>query len=158
MRRIPTTAPASIPATTPAPLKLAARDVIPKRALKRKRHSSTEKAIEELQGIARTLGNNSGESDNEFDCFGKTITCQLKKLPEAIALQSMAYIQSYLVNQRLKANVEQRAPFTYISSASSPASSMSSFEYVGTSTPTGTYQETESDILSQAINTSLVDY
>lgn len=42
------------------------------------------------------------ENDNEFDFFGKYIACHLKKLSEHSALESMAYIQSYLLQQRLK--------------------------------------------------------
>lgn len=42
------------------------------------------------------------EQENEFDLFAKTIACHLKKLPENLALESMAHIQSYLVEQRLK--------------------------------------------------------
>lgn len=61
--------------------------------------------MDQLQEIAWTLGKRPSEDDeNEFDYFGKSVTCQLKKLPETVALESMAYIQSYLVKQRLKSN------------------------------------------------------
>ena len=42
------------------------------------------------------------KENNEFDAFGKTVVCQLKKLPQRAVLESMGYIQSYMIRQRLK--------------------------------------------------------
>lgn len=39
--------------------------------------------------------------ENEYILFGKSVACQLQKLPEYLALQSMEFIQSYLVQRRL---------------------------------------------------------
>ncbi|RZF34359.1 hypothetical protein LSTR_LSTR008898 [Laodelphax striatellus] len=61
--------------------------------------SRTEKAINDLQKISMSL--NQSPEDNEFDSFGKHIAAQLKKLPTSVALKSMGYIHSYLIEQRM---------------------------------------------------------
>lgn len=53
--------------------------------------TATDKAIDELKAISETL-NQTPPENNEFDCFGQTIACQLKKLPEDVALKSMDFI------------------------------------------------------------------
>jgi hypothetical protein len=63
--------------------------------------NSTERTIEDFREISSKL--NEKPEENEFEFFGKTIACMLKKLPEIIALESMAHIQSYLVQKRLEA-------------------------------------------------------
>lgn len=58
---------------------------------------NTNNAVEQKQNAAIKLQ----EFDNELECFGKLVVCQLQKLPEAEALESMAYIHSYLIKKRL---------------------------------------------------------
>lgn len=67
---------------------------------KKMAQTHVEKAIQELREISNKLERRN--EDNEFDCFGKSIASQLKQLPEPVALKSISYIQSYLVQQRLK--------------------------------------------------------
>lgn len=58
--------------------------------------NSTEKAIDELQKISKTLSQPIPIPEaNEFDAFGKYISVQLHKLPETVALESMAFIVSF---------------------------------------------------------------
>lgn len=72
----------------------------PKRAkIDKPTKSGNAKALEELREISKKL--ETPADDNEFDCFGKSIASQLKKLPEHLAFESMAHIQSYLVQKRL---------------------------------------------------------
>lgn len=144
------------------PQKLTSNITAPRRVI-RKRKSSTEKAIEGLQDIASKLEEKPREEDNEFDCFGKSVACQLKKLPESVALESMAYIQSYLVQQRLASNSHQIIQHSFPpSSASSsgyeyaatPNSNISNFE---NNTNSDCDPEPERDLLSHAINAALYD-
>ncbi|XP_055849371.1 uncharacterized protein LOC129914238 isoform X2 [Episyrphus balteatus] len=62
---------------------------------------ATEKAIADLKVICKALTQPPDEEQNEFECFGMSIASQLKKLPEKKAQESMDFIQSYLVRQRL---------------------------------------------------------
>ncbi|KAH1006869.1 hypothetical protein HUJ05_007561 [Dendroctonus ponderosae] len=77
----------------------------PSEAIKKDNTDCTDKAIEQPQDIARTSEHQeekpNKEEDDEFDCFGKSVACQLRKLPQSAALISIAYIQPYLVQQRL---------------------------------------------------------
>lgn len=66
-----------------------------------KTYLNSTNAVEDFREISSKLEEKSEE--NEFHFFGKTIACMLKKLPETMALESMAYIQSYLIQKRLKA-------------------------------------------------------
>lgn len=72
-----------------------------RRAVKRTWKNSTNEAIEELEG-AQCLHKRPNGEENEFDCFGRLVACQLKKLAEGTALESIDFIQHYLVTQRLK--------------------------------------------------------
>lgn len=72
--------------------------------------TSTESAIQDLREISRKLDEKPEE--NEFDFFGKTIACILKKLPETLAVETMAHIQSYLAQQRLKGTVNQNSEYS----------------------------------------------
>lgn len=58
-----------------------------------------EKEVEDMREISKN--SETPADDYECDCFGKLIASHLKKLPERLALESMAHIQSYLVQQRL---------------------------------------------------------
>lgn len=71
-----------------------------RRAVKRTWKNSTDEATEELEG-AQCLHKRPNGEENEFDCFGRLVACQLKKLPEGRALESIDFIQHYLVTQRL---------------------------------------------------------
>lgn len=84
------------------PQKLELNITPPSRVITKREQDCTDQAIEEPQNIARQSEDKpKKDEDNEFDCFAKSVACQLKKLPESVALKSMAYIQSYLVQQRL---------------------------------------------------------
>uniref|UniRef100_A0AAR5PMT2 BED-type domain-containing protein n=1 Tax=Dendroctonus ponderosae TaxID=77166 RepID=A0AAR5PMT2_DENPD len=85
-----------------APQNFALNITCPSEAIKKENTGCTDTDIEQPQDIARTSEEKPNkEEDDEFDCFGKSVACQLKKLPESAALKSIAYIQSYLVQQRL---------------------------------------------------------
>ncbi|XP_055903122.1 uncharacterized protein LOC129939216 isoform X2 [Eupeodes corollae] len=60
---------------------------------------ATEKALNDLKMICKALS--QPPEEQEFDCFGASVACQLRKLPEKMAQESMDYIQSFLVRQRL---------------------------------------------------------
>lgn len=141
-------------ARKPIPQKLTSNFTAPKRA--RKRTSSTDKAIQGLQEIAQKLDQTSTrEDDNEFDCFGKSVAASLKKLPESIALESMEYIQSYLVRQRLS-NTQQ---------ISQPSSSASSSTYENAANPCSNHsnhddntQQDQFDLFAQKNNAAVQPY
>ncbi|VEN49101.1 unnamed protein product [Callosobruchus maculatus] len=92
-------------ARNPVPQRLTSQSPAPKRL--RKRTNSTERTLQELQHIAEKLEDRRSAKDTEFDCFGRTVACLLKRLPENIALESMEYIHSYLIQKRLTSNAQQ---------------------------------------------------
>lgn len=97
--------------------------VAPKRAklVAKSNHNITEKALQELREISNKL--DETPEDKEFDCFGKTVACMLKKLPEELALESMSHIQIYLAQQRLKKTI---IPHNFTSPITENAHSLSS--------------------------------
>ncbi|KAG5876798.1 hypothetical protein JTB14_014128 [Gonioctena quinquepunctata] len=99
----------------PIPQRLTSNSTAPKRV--RKEASSTEKALQGLQEIAQKLDEKpAGEEDNEL---GRSVVRSLKKLPETVALESKAYIPSYLIRQRLTSYAQQiMRPSTSASSTS----------------------------------------
>ncbi|KAL4083896.1 hypothetical protein QTP88_029212 [Uroleucon formosanum] len=128
--------------------------------------NSTERAIQDLREISSKLDEKPEE--NEFDFFGKTIACMLKKLPETLAVESMAHIQTYLAQQRLKGTVNQNHRASAInenitfSPSSSNYNSYSSPSYT-TGSPINTFgyssnensQNTQSEILARAVTNIL---
>lgn len=84
------------PNTPPSPKKA-------KLAKEESNSTSTEKAENASNQMKKPI------EENEFEYFGKTIAIHLKKLPEPIGLESMATIQNYLIQQRLKAYNERLA-------------------------------------------------
>ncbi|KAG5884236.1 hypothetical protein JTB14_011725 [Gonioctena quinquepunctata] len=146
-------------ARKPIPQKLTLNSTAPKRV--RKTASSTEKALQGLQEIAQKLDEKpTGEEDNEFDCFGRSVACSLKKLPKTVVFESMAY----LILQRLTSNAQQiMRPSSSASSTSYeypaiPSSNLSHYDsYTRDTNLHSNPQQEQSDILSQAITTSLYD-
>ncbi|XP_046405099.1 uncharacterized protein LOC124170420 [Ischnura elegans] len=51
----------------------------------------------------------SAALENELDAFGKSVTAQMKNLPEEYAIELMAEIQTLLTKKRLKAIADKRA-------------------------------------------------
>ncbi|XP_025424430.1 uncharacterized protein LOC112693537 [Sipha flava] len=127
--------------------------------------NSTERAIQHLREISSKLDEKPEE--NEFDFFGKTIACMLKKIPETLAVESMVHIQSYLAQQRLKSTVNQNhqtsainenimfspstSNYNSYSSPSATASPINTFEYSSNENS----QNTQSDILASAVTNIL---
>lgn len=75
-------------------------------AVKREHH--TEDTAEETltnaserKETSMQVSNSNKSVENEYVLFGRSVACQLQKLPEYLALQSMEFIQSYLVQRRL---------------------------------------------------------
>ncbi|ERL87416.1 uncharacterized protein LOC109541682 [Dendroctonus ponderosae] len=84
--------------------KLAPKVISPgEKIIKNRKKGSTDSAVEQARDTAVRVGDKCNkDAANEVDCFGKLVACKLKKLPESVALESMAYIHSYLVKQQLK--------------------------------------------------------
>lgn len=131
--------------------------------------NSTERAIQDLREISSKLDEKPEE--NEFDLFGKTIACILKKIPETLAIESMAHIQTYITEQRLKSTVKQNyrssvlitinenmtfSPSTsnynsYSSPSYATGSPISNFEYSSNENS----QNIQTDLLTKAVSNIL---
>ncbi|CAH1098696.1 unnamed protein product [Psylliodes chrysocephalus] len=78
------------------------------------KQSHTDKAIQELRELSEKLDTPADDNNNnEFNYFGKFIACHLQTFSEHLALESMAFIQSYLIQQRLKNNTKNSQQIVY---------------------------------------------
>ncbi|XP_072384016.1 uncharacterized protein [Diabrotica undecimpunctata] len=101
--------------------------------------SSKKRTILEPRKISASLrGTKARVEENEFDVFGKSVACHLKKLPEFSALESMQHIQSYLIQRRMENTLQTSRP-------DSAASTPTAMEY----SSNNSYSDT--DILSQVV-------
>jgi hypothetical protein len=83
----------------------------PKR-IKRIRPTSTSDQFFTTETLMSHPQSNPHSNDNELECFGKYIASQLKRLPESVALESMNFMQSHLMEKRMRYCRDASAAFS----------------------------------------------
>lgn len=64
-------------------------------------HSSLEATLKHLEKLSESLVRQQKQKEDEFDCFGKSIAVQLKKLPLTSAMKLKVKIQTLLTEERI---------------------------------------------------------